>query len=490
MFWCKVTIVSALLGVSWCAEDWTFPPGFKFGTATSAYQVEGAWNISDKGESIWDRYAHAVPTRIKDGSNGDVACDSYHLWQTDIEKLVELGVHYYRFSISWPRLLPSGFPNIISEDGVRYYNNLIDGLLEKGIEPFVTLYHYDLPQSIQDLGGWTNPLVADWFADYANVAYSLFGDRVKMWLTINEPLMACDLSFNTAKQAPGIVSPDHGAYLCNKHILLAHAKAYRVYDNVYRAEYNGEVSIANLLIWYDPVTAADAELAELAVQYNTGRYSHAIYSKEGGWPPAIEEIMAENSRKKGYKRPNFPSFTQDEIELIKGTYDFYGLNYYMSFTLRAAAEGETVGDYPLIGIPDLNAVHGYRKEWPTTNVTGYTLNPEGIRNLMDWLKKNYGDMKIVITENGYPNLGGLDDRDRIEFYQGLFKQLILAIKEDGINLTHYTAWALMDNFEWSSGYTTKYGLYEVDFSDPQRTRTARASTKYYKDVIKSLRINV
>ncbi|XP_075985448.1 myrosinase 1-like [Anticarsia gemmatalis] len=489
MIWYRIAAFCALLGVSWCTEDWTFPPGFKFGAATSSFQVEGAWNVSDKSQSIWDKFVHDKPDVIADCSNADVSADSYHLWETDVEKAAELGLNFYRFSISWPRLLPSGFANYTSEDGKRYYNNLIDGLLAKGIEPMVTLFHLDLPQTLQDLGGFTNPLIADWFADYARVAYSLFGDRVKIWLTINEPIMICDLAYNTAIMAPGVLSPDHGTYLCNKYILLAHAKAYRVYENEFKAMYQGEVSIANQLMWYEPEREADADLAELGRQYNTGRYSHPIYSKEGGWPPAIEKLIEENSLKKGFLTSNLPAFTQEEIELIRGTYDFYALNYYMSFTVRTASEGEDVGSYPLYGIPDLNAVFGHREEWTATNLTGFYLNPEGARRQMAWLKKNYDDMKILITENGYPNLGGLDDHDRIAFYQALFKQLILAIKEDGINLTHYTAWALMDNFEWTNGYSVKYGLYQVDFADPLRTRTARASARYYANVIKTLTIS-
>ncbi|XP_075985445.1 myrosinase 1-like isoform X2 [Anticarsia gemmatalis] len=496
MMWYHLLVSGALLGVSWCTEDWTFPPGFKFGAASSSYQVEGAWNVSDKGESIWDRFTHTRPEKILNGDNGDVACDSYHLWQEDIDNIADLGLHYYRFSISWPRLLPTGFANKISEDGARYYNNLIDGLLEKGIEPMVSLYHWDLPQTLQDLGGWTNPLIADWFADYARVAYSLFGDRVKMWLTINEPMIVCDSAYNTAIIAPGILNSDHGAFLCNKHVLLAHAKAYRVYEEEFRAQYQGEISIANQLIWYEAWTEDDEDIAELAVQYIAGRYSHAIYSEEGGWPPAIEKIIDENSKKKGYATSLLPAFTQEEIELIKGTYDYYAMNYYTSRVVRAAREGEQLIAFPIGDIPDLNAVVGVRPEWPASDAspessaTFFYIYPEGIRRQLVWLKNNYGNLKFAITENGAPDVGGLNDQGRIDYYQKHLKQLLLAIKEDGINLTHFTAWTLMDNFEWTDGYRSKFGLYEVDFNDPLRTRTPRNSARFYANIIKNNALDV
>ncbi|XP_045540550.1 myrosinase 1-like [Papilio machaon] len=288
MFYFKTAVFSVLVSAVWCKNPREFPSGFIFGAATAAYQIEGAWNVSDKGESIWDRFVHTNPGAVKNKENGDVAADSYHNWQQDIDIASDIGLHFYRFSVSWPRLLPTGFINIKSEDGKNYYNKLIDGLLAKGIEPVVTLYHWDLPQPIQDLGGWTNPLIADYFADYANYVFSLFGDRVKTWITINEAISVCDFAYNSGVIAPGIQEPIYGTYLCNKHILIAHAKAYRIYEKYYRPSQHGKVSFANNLLWIEPLTPADEELAELGLQHSAGRYSHPIYSKKGGWPPSIE----------------------------------------------------------------------------------------------------------------------------------------------------------------------------------------------------------
>nr|XP_049701637.1 myrosinase 1 [Helicoverpa armigera] len=485
MDWQRALVFSTLLAVSWCAEDLTFPPGFKFGAATAAFQVEGAWNVSDKGESKWDRFCHEFPHKIQDRSNGDIACDSYHQWKRDIEMADELGLHFYRFSVSWTRLLPSGFANHISEDGTRYYNNLIDGLLEKGIEPFVTLYHWDLPQSLQDLGGWTNPLVADWFADYARVVFTLFGDRVKWWITINEPIVICDVVYNSGIMAPPIISPETGAYLCNKNVMMAHAKAYRIYDEEFRPKYQGKVSVANHHIWFDPLTPADAELAELARQNAVGRYAHPIYSKTGGWPASIEKALEEVSLKRGYSKSSLPAFTQEEIEFVRGTYDFYAMNHYTSRLIRKAREGETFNFWPFADCIDLGAKVQKQEDWDVTSTFWFFIHPEGIRRQLAWLKQQYGDIEFIITENGFPTVEGIHDPIRIKYYKAYLKQILLAIKEDGVNLTGYTAWSLMDNFEWSDGYATKFGLYQVDYNDPQRTRTPRDSARFYKNLIKT-----
>ncbi|CAH0597137.1 unnamed protein product [Chrysodeixis includens] len=490
MSWSRALVFSALIAVSCSAEDLSFPPGFKFGAATAAYQIEGAWNVSDKGENIWDRFVHEDPTRIRNQENGDVACDSYNQVERDIEIAAELGLDYYRFSLSWSRILPTGFPNKISEDGTSYYNKLIDGLLAKGIQPFITLYHWDLPQSLQDLGGWTNPLIADWFSDYARVVFTLFGDRVKMWLTLNEPIVICDLSYNSARLAPGVYSPHVGSYICNKNVLLAHAKAWRIYDEEFKPKYHGKVSLANQLIWFEGKTEADAELAELTIQNMAGRYSHPIYSKEGGWPPGIEKILEENSLKRGFPRSMFPSFTQEEKEFIRGTYDFYAMNHYTSRYIRPAKEGETFRIWPLGDAEDLNAKIEVHPDWPTTASMWFFVNPEGIRKQLVWLKENYGDLEFMITENGLATFDGLDDTNRVEYYREYLKQVLVAIKEYGVNVTHYTAWTLIDNFEWVDGYHSKFGLYEIDFSDPKRTRTPRLSAHWYKKVIKAHSLDV
>ncbi|CAH2097431.1 unnamed protein product [Euphydryas editha] len=468
-----------------------FPPGFIFGAATSSYQVEGAWNVGGKSWSIWDTFVHTYPEKIVDNATGNVACDSYNKWKTDIELASELGLHFYRFSISWSRLLPNGFPNNISEDGKRYYNNLINTLLEKRIQPLVTLYHFDLPQSLQDFGGWTNPLVSDWFANYARVAFSLFGDRVKFWITLNEPITFCDIAYNSGSQAPGYIIPGVGNYICNKNAMLAHAKAYRIYDKEFRSKYNGKVSIVNEIFWLEAATENDEEAVEKARQLMAGMYCHPIFSKQGGWPLVIERIIAEKSKKEGLSYSRLPPFTEEEIELVKGTYDFMGLNFYTSRTVRNAKPDEEIGPWPLIGSSDIDVILGVRPQWKQTGVSWFYIYPEGIRKQLAWLKKEYGDIEILITENGCASSNlNMRDEVRMQYYKDHLEQVLLAIDEDGVRVMGYTVWSLMDNFEWSDGYSVKFGMYDVDFHSPNRTRTPRSSADYYASVVKSHSLDV
>ncbi|CAH0717636.1 unnamed protein product, partial [Brenthis ino] len=474
---CIITCASAV-------ESKGFPPSFKFGAATSAYQIEGAWNISDKSVSIWDHFIHSRPQNVIDLSTGDVACDSYHQWKEDVEIASYLGLHFYRFSLSWPRLMPKAFSNYVSEDGKNYYNNLINALLEKGIEPVVTIYHWDLPQTLQDLGGWTNPLISDWFAEYARVVFSLFADRVKIWITLNEPSAFCDVTYNTGVHAPGIISSGIGNFMCNKYALLAHAKAWRIYDKEFRPKHNGKVSLTNHIIWIEGRNETDEETAELARQLMAGMYSHPIFSKEGGWPPIVEKIMAEKSKKEGRAQSRIPPFTKEEIDLIKGTYDFYGFNYYTSRTAYKAEKGDPIGLWPFFGNADFEIDMSVRPEWKKAGTNWFFVYAPGIRKQLNWLKKNYGDVEILINENGVASYGsGLKDDDRVKYFKDHLEQVLLAINEDGVNVTRYTAWSLLDNFEWNDGYRSKFGLYQVDFEDPKRPRRPRASAHYYKRVI-------
>ncbi|XP_053618472.1 myrosinase 1-like isoform X2 [Plodia interpunctella] len=485
----KIVVSLTLVSVSICSEL-VIPPTLKFGVATSSYQIEGAWNVSDKGRHIWDNFVRE--RRVDDGSTGDVACDSYHLWERDIDMMTELGVDFYRFSISWPRILPTGFTNKISEDGKRYYNQLIDGLLAKGIEPMITIYHWEMPQRLQDLGGWANPLISDWFADYARVVFTLFGDRVKTWVTINEPIAICEGSYSLGLLAPGLKSLQHiGTYLCNKHVLLSHAKAWRIYDKEFRSMYKGEISLSNNLFWYEEKSPEYAELAELARQINAGRYSHPIYSKEGGWPPSIEKIIAENSAKQGYHQSRLPAFTEEEKKLVRGTFDFYGVNFYTS-RLVSPKEPELCFGFPLAGSDELGAEFTNDNSWPVACNGWLSVYHEGLRKKLIWLKQQYGEMKFLITENGFPTCPvdelALDDDERVDFYKENLKHVVKSITEDGVNIAAYTAWSLMDNFEWIDGYTTKFGLYAVNFTDPERTRMPRKSALFFTKLIKTRKL--
>ncbi|XP_069355809.1 lactase/phlorizin hydrolase-like [Maniola hyperantus] len=427
---------------------------------------------------------HEHPGKAEGGATGEVAADSYHQWREDVRAAANMKLQFYRFSINWPRILPSGFTNEINKAGVKYYSDLIDALLAEGIEPMVTLYHWELPVKIQELGGWTNPLIVDWFGEYARVIYSLYAGRVKTWLTINEPNAFCDIFYISGNSAPGVKEPELAPYLCNKYVMLAHAKAYRIFDQEFRPTYTGQISLANNVLGIEPDTANDVELAELGREHQIGRYAHPIFSKEGGWPPSIERHMLEISLKQGYDTSRLPSFTEAEKLFVKGTADFFGLNYYTTYIIRPAKPEDEPGVWFLTGSPELNAT----LENPPDAYYGAShmlpVVPGGLRKVIAWLRRQYGDIDVIITENGFTSRGNqLDDHDRVNFFKNHLHEVLLSIKVDNASVTGYAAWSLVDDLEWLAGYSMKFGLYEVDFSHPNRTRTARLSSHYYACVI-------
>ncbi|KAJ3649795.1 hypothetical protein Zmor_021516 [Zophobas morio] len=457
-----------------------FPENFKFGVATAAYQIEGGWADDGKGVSVWDQFAHTYPDRVANGDNGDVACDSYHRYLEDVEMLANMGVNHYRFSLSWPRILPTGYTNQINEAGVTYYKNLISALKENGIEPFITLYHGDLPQTLQDIGGWPNPLLADIFAEFARTAFSLFGDDVKNWTTINEPKQTCITGYGLGNSAPGAPASGIGEYDCMHTLLRAHAKAYHIYDEEFRATQNGRVSIVLDTAWFEPASDSedDIEAAERALQFEHGWCAHPVYHPDGNYPQVMIDRIAERSQKEGFSKSRLPEFSAEEVDYIRGTFDFLSLNTYTTNLAKWTTDHE-------IGTPGYYAdlsVSTYQD--PSWNGSAWIkVVPWGLRKLLNWIDQTYDHPEIVITENGYADDGRLDDPDRINYYAEYLTAVLESIYEDGLNVTAYTAWSLMDNFEWTSGYTIKFGLYQVDFENPNRTRTIKSSADYYKNVI-------
>ncbi|KAL4705454.1 hypothetical protein ACJJTC_007026 [Scirpophaga incertulas] len=351
------------------------------------------------------------------------------------------------------------------------------------------MYHWDLPQRLQDLGGWTNPLISDWFADYARVLFTLYGDRVQTWHTVNEPWVICDLGYTVL--APGISDYDVGRLLCSKYVLLAHAKAWRIYDEEFRPKYNGQIGIVNHVIWMEPAGQGDEENAELANLDFIGRFTYPIYSKEGGWPQQLQKLIAKKSKEEGYESSRLPDFTHEEVELIRGTYDFLGINHYTSRLVRRRRPGETLDETLLKSSKELDFVLDINPQWKNTSSEWFKEFPAGIRHTLQWVKRNFGNIKIYITENGYAcNALSLEDYHRISYLHSYLEQVLLAIKEDGINVLGYTVWTLMDNFEWMDGYHSRFGLHHVDFDNPNRTRTPRLSAQFYASVVKSHSLNI
>ncbi|KAM3966826.1 myrosinase 1-like [Aphomia sociella] len=427
---------------------------------------------------------HNTPEVIKDQSNGDIAADSYNNYKRDVEMMRELGLDAYRFSLSWSRILPNGFPNKISEAGVAFYNNYINEMLKYNITPMVTLYHWDLPQRLAQLGGFENPLIADWYEDYARVAYEQFGDRVKHWITFNEPREICYEGYGHTTKAPRLNITDVGTYICAKNLVLAHAKAYYAYINDFKNSQGGECGITISCNWFGPLTDSEEDLkaTEIKRQAEWGLYAEPIFSKNGGFPKELAERVAQKSAEQGYPWSRMPEFTEEEKAYVRGAYDFFGVNHYTGYLVSAT---EYKNDNVVPSLYDDADVGTYAPpEWPVSASSWLRLAPNSIYNTLTHLKDKYGDIKFYITENGWSESENGDDSNRVRYYRAALESALDTI-DAGVNLKGYMAWSLMDNFEWMEGYTERFGLYGVDFNDPARTRTPTRSAFIYKQIIKT-----
>jgi len=447
-----------------------FPDGFLWGAATAAYQIEGAADADGKGPSIWDTFSH-IPGKTHHGDTGDVACDSYHRYPEDIELMKRLGLGGYRLSLSWPRIQPTGTgaPNA---KGLDYYNRVIDGLLEAGIKPVVTLYHWDLPQALQDKGGWANREVADWFEEFAGIAGEAFGDRVAKWITLNEPWVVAHVGYRDGRHAPGIRDAAQ-AVAANHHLLLAHGRAVRALRS---ASVSGEIGITLNLTVERPVTPEAADhAAELEARQN-GVYLDPIF--RGQYPSLLDG-------RPDYNPAAVPGLVQDgDLEVIGAPLDFLGVNYYSPHyvgLLNADGEprrGETVTGPKTVsvepeGLP-LTAMH-------------WLVEPTSIRELLTRVVAPVtGELPVYITENGsawydYVTADGeVHDEERTAYLRGHLTALHGAI-EDGVPLKGYFAWSLLDNYEWAEGYAKRFGLTYVDFETGRRI--LKDTGKFYASVI-------
>ncbi|XP_077982899.1 cytosolic beta-glucosidase-like [Glandiceps talaboti] len=464
-----------------------FPSNFSWGVATSAYQIEGAWNEDGRGLTIWDTFAHESDN-ILDGSNGDTACNSYHKISDDVALLKELGVKHYRFSIAWSRILPEGTLSKINQAGIVYYRRLISALVEADIEPVVTLFHWDLPQSLQDVGGWSNDILAVHFNNYAELCYIEFGDWVKKWITFNEPSIFAKAGHEFGIHAPGFKHQGSTVYRVAHNILKAHAKAWHTYNRKYREKHKGQVGITLVSSWAQPSTKwhVDIMAAERFLQFEFGWFAHPILVN-GDYPEVMKNQIMEKSIAQGLSVSRLPAFSAAEKELIRGTADFLGVNYYTTMLVSAWRSDPWPPGYE--EDQDLRAWQD--DKWPKSGASWLKCVPWGLRLMLNWIKNEYGNPAVYITENGVAEKLSDDDEPklkdvwRIQYIVSHVNEMLKAYKLDGINVRGYSAWSLMDNFEWADGYSTRFGLYHVDFKDPARSRTAKSSAQKYADIIKN-----
>ncbi|KAK3189131.1 hypothetical protein Dsin_028692 [Dipteronia sinensis] len=441
-----------------------FPPSFVFGVATSAYQIEGACKEGGRGASIWDAFSH-TEGKILDGSNGDIAVDHYHRYKEDIELIAKLGFTAYRFSISWSRIFPDGLGTKVNEEGITFYNNIIDALLEKGIQPYVTLYHWDLPLHLHEsMGGWVNKEIVKYFGIYADTCFASFGDRVKKWITINEPMQTAVNGYDIGIFAPGRCQQSSTEpYLAAHHQILAHATAFSIYRSKYKDKQGGQVGLSVDCEWAEANSdrIEDKSAAARRLDFQLGWYLHPIYY--GDYPEVMRKKLGDR----------LPEFTQEDKDLLRNTLDFIGLNHYTSRFIAHEVNNLVEGNYyqaqemeRIVEFEDGEIIgEKAASEWL------YAV-PWGIRKVLNYIAQTYNNPIIYVTENGMddeeddtsPLHEMLDDKMRVKYYKQYLMAVSQAIK-DGADVRGYFAWSLLDNFEWAQGYTKRFGLVYVDYKN-------------------------
>lgn len=444
---------------------------FLWGAATSSYQIEGAWNEDGKGESIWDRFAH-TPGRIKDGQTGDVACDHYHKYKEDVALMKQIGLDAYRLSIAWPRILPDG-RGAVNQAGLDFYDRLIDELLANGITPFVTLYHWDLPQKLQDQGGWPARDTSNAFVEYADVVTKSLGDRVKHWITHNEPWCASVLGQLVGVHAPGAKDAE-SALRAAHHLLLSHGAAVPV---IRANSPDADVGITLNLIPAVPASgsAADYETYRQYDGHINRWFLDPLYGRD--YPPD----MVRDYTRKGYMPGGELAFVEEDDYLtMAAPCDFLGVNYYMREICRSEAIPEEENQPRDIPVP------GPEKR---TDL-GWEIHPDGLFEILCRVHAAYRPPKLYVTENGcsYGDAPDPDGRVRDERRTAYLRDHFAAAQraiEQGVPLAGYFVWSLMDNFEWGEGYTQRFGIIWVDYETQERI--LKDSAHWYADFIRSTR---
>ena len=432
---------------------YSFPPEFVWGAATSAYQIEGAWNEDGKGESIWDRFSH-TPGKVAHGDTGDVACDHYHRYPADVGIMTRLGLKAYRFSISWPRVLPRG-RGAVNPAGLDFYDRLVDSLLAAGLDPYPTLYHWDLPQALQEDGGWLERDIGRWFADYARLMVERLGDRVRHWTTLNEPKVVMSDGYLLGLHPPAQRDPQ-AARQAAHHLLLAHGLAAQAIRSV---RPNLDVGIVLNLSGAEPASPSEADVQAAEAAWETEEALFLDPILEARYPAAVEIG-------RGGKAP----FIRDgDLALIAQPLDYLGVNFYSRRLVRADGLAKRIEDSEYTDM-------------------GWEVHAPSLRTLLQRMQREYQLPPVYITENGaafndqVSEDGGVHDARRQEYIRAHLTQVHLA-RQDGVDVRGYFVWSLLDNFEWIHGCSKRFGLVYVDFETQERT--IKDSGAWYSHVIAS-----
>ncbi|MGZ3485170.1 MAG: GH1 family beta-glucosidase [Gemmatimonadaceae bacterium] len=444
-------------------DKYIFPTDFIWGTATSAYQIEGSPTADGAGRSIWHRFSHTPGNTWLD-QTGDVACDHYRRYKDDVTIMAELGTNAYRFSIAWARIYPQG-TGTVNKKGIDFYSRLVDELLARGINPNATLYHWDLPEALDDRGGWLNRDVADWFAEYATTMFDALGDRVKMWSTLNEPWVVTDGGYLS-----GVLAPGHSnlfeAPIAAHNLLRSHGRAVERF-RVANAAKNGKIGITVNLEPKYPASDSPEDLAAVrrADAYMNRQYLDPVFL--GRYPDEMREIFGEA----------WPNWSAEDMRLIKQPIDFVGVNYY---TRKVERYHPDLLPLRTKHVPQLDH---------TQTETHWEVFPEALTKVLLWVTERYGKPAIYITENGAafydpPHTidGKVEDPLRVEYYRQHLRATHDAMQK-GANVRGYYAWSLLDNFEWAHGYSKRFGIVHVDYST--QGRTIKSSGRYYAEVIRT-----
>ncbi|MFF3505000.1 GH1 family beta-glucosidase [Streptomyces sp. NPDC003247] len=452
-----------------------FPDDFEWGVSTAAYQIEGAVHEDGRGRSIWDVFSHA-PGNVARGDNGDVACDHYHRFPEDVALLRDLGVGSYRFSVAWPRIQPEG-RGPAEHRGLDFYGRLVDELLDAGVEPWLTLYHWDLPQALEERGGWRNRDTARRFADYAALVHDALGDRVTRWTTLNEPFCSAFLGMAIGEHAPG-VREGHGALAAAHHLMVGHGLAVQAM----RAQRRGEERFGITLNLSD-VRPASADPADRSAAERLDLLHNRVFTDPilgGVWPASEREVWSEISDF-GFRRA-------DDLALIRQPLDFLGVNFYCPAWAKSAPTADP--DPAHRSAAEIDVEYVVPPELPRTAM-GWPVEPEGMSGLLRRLDEEYGELPpIYITENGaayrdeIDATGAVSDPERIAFIAAHLTALRTAMAK-GVDVRGYFCWSLLDNFEWAYGYAKRFGLVYVDYEDLRRI--PKASYYWYRDMMRAQR---